>query len=683
MNKSDMTNTIVYKRQLNQTGISWLNIYSSVLSVLAVLIIASIGVYCFSPALDSDMVEGLFWSEAAISGNGILNSVFVYSYAIPFGANLMLIPFIRIFGMTQLANSFGMLCFYLIIVATGFILLKELGVSYSKAIIGTAVLVLVFRSQIGVNLLHHTLFYQIGLICYMGLSGCLLHCIKCESPIKKRWYILLFVFALWNGSNGVATIMLSSFPVVVSLSIALLCEKIPIKNAIKLISFVVVGVLVGYGIYILYLNGIQESSYLEKAGSYSFASTDSWIENLREMPKIWLDYFMVLNPDQKQIVSPEGFETLISIVLAIICAAVPFAFVRQLRKLKIEDCFIFIGSIIIWAVCIIQYVFVRKGAEDRLIINGFFTNFILLSVAVCRYKTRTAKQRTTFLITAILLCAYSICFPINANWTYHALETNELEARELSYGLASSFWDAGINTVNTEGKIKIRPVTVRNGAIIPWEYQTKYSWYDKPSDADEWFLLLHEDEYNDLMNSPNKLILDSSKEIISIKGNYANPNDSLRHAYNEYVENQDYKVLIFPVEKWDECVRGKKFVYNFESGKWISGGECVDGVRYIHSGGISYGPYIQLSEGNNCRVIIEGENLRKAKLQVYSMQDGETIHLEPAYSNYEDKNISFVVNSTVPLYAMEVVISNPADNGYDDIKLYTETLEIFSDEDDL
>ena len=91
----------------------------------------------------------------------------------------------------------------------------------------------------------------------------------------------------------------------------------------------------------------------------------------------------------------------------------------------------------------------------------------------------------------------------------------------------------------------------------------------------------------------------------------------------------------------------------------------------------------EVSEGNNCRVIIEGENLRKAKLQVYSMQDGETIHLEPAYSNYEDKNISFVVNSTVPLYAMEVVISNPADNGYDDIKLYTETLEIFSDEDDL
>jgi len=257
------------------------------LIILSFMIIGGIGAYCMSPAIDSDAVEGLFWADAAINSKSLLNPDFVYSYAIPFGSNLILIPFIKQFGISQFTNSIGMLFFYTAIVATNFLFLREVTRSNIKAIIGTAVMMLAFRTQIGVNLFHHILFYQIGFICLVGMMAAVFHIIRVtdnEEMVGKEWYAFLLMFSLWSGTNGMPTILLAAFPTIVAIAVIVLILKTNTRMFCLTGGIIILGAVVGYVIYTVLIHGIPESNYLEKAGSYTFISSIAIPKNVTTAP---------------------------------------------------------------------------------------------------------------------------------------------------------------------------------------------------------------------------------------------------------------------------------------------------------------------------------------------------------------------------------------------------------------
>ena len=543
------------------------------LVILSFLIIAGIGAYCMSPAIDSDAVEGLFWADAAINSKSLLNSDFVYSYAIPFGPNLILIPFVKLFGISQFTNSIGMLFFYAAIVAINFLFLREVTHSNTKAIMGTAVMMLAFRTQVGVNLLHHILFYQLGFICLVGMMAAVLHIMRVtdnEEMVGKKWYALLLLFSVWSGANGLPTILLATFPMIVANAMVVLNRKTNNRMFVITGGIIILGAVAGYAIYTVSVRGIPVSNYLEKAGVYTFISSNDWIDHLRELPKLWVEFFMIADPEGINLFSLAGMETVLSIGVALVAGVIPFYFIARFRKLDIMEIMIFSSAAAVWIVCLVQFVFIRKGVQERVLYNGVFANFTLLAVAVCRnWVTRcNVTIRISSLILGGLLSILSIVFSATANWNYQFLNTELLESKGFLYGVTASFWDANINTVSSGNKVKIREVTMNNGTLYPRCYQVDYSWYEEPSECDNWFLLLKEEDYQKLLSAPNMLLIDSCIDTISLKGSYTNPNDSGRNAYNEFAEDQDYRAMVFPRDIWYKCVWGKSFMYNFESGKW-------------------------------------------------------------------------------------------------------------------
>lgn len=651
-----------------------------IILILSFLIIVSIGFYCLSPCTDSDMVEGLFWAEATITSGNLINPEFVYSYAIPFGANLIFIPFVILFGMTQLANKLGMLFFYLIMVIITFLFMKSFETSTVKAVMGTAIVMLAFRSQMGVNLLHHILFYQLGFIFLMGLISGTLHILENKNQsVRKKWVLFLLFFSIWSGSNGIPTIMLAVFPTLFALFAMRLSGKTSIKAAMNVILIILLGITSGYVLFTISTQNIQISSYLEDAGTYNFSSISNWISNIQEIPKLWIEIFLMNDPAGVRIFSVQGIETTIAILISIISGSIPLYYLFRGKKNTITVSFLFYNCIAVWIVCLVQYIFIRLNPNERLLYNGLCANFILLAIFVFETWLKLSRYKLLSLIVLGIIAIYSIIFPINAKWSYKSLDFNEFTLRRLTYGISFDFNLSNINTINSGGQVKIRQVECERGGLIrPRMYQSQYSWYEKPSDGKKWFLLLKDKEYKNLTSNANNFLLNSCDEIISLQGDYSIPWDNDRNAYNEFLENQEYKALIFSTDLWNDIVFGQKFIYNTSSKAFTNNCDYVDNHLLIHEGGMSFGPYMPVAKGQICNVIIEGKNLTHAKVEAYSYQSGEKFDLQIKDLIHEDGQIYFKIEAPMDLNGLEVNIKNIVDDYKEDIILYSKILEIES-----
>ena len=194
--------------------------------------------------------------------------------------------------------------------------------------------------------------------------------------------------------------------------------------------------------------------------------------------------------------------------------------------------------------------------------------------------------------------------------------------------------------------------------IQPYYYQSQYSWYHLPSDETDWFLLLTEEEYQSVITGISKTLMDSCKEVLNI---------------------QNYHVLVFSADQWNACVLGRKVIYNFNIDEYAKGCDSVGGKRYIHDGGLSFGPYIKVDKGSDVNVTIQGSGLSHSEISVYSYQDNTKKSCRPVYIQRTDTEISFRVTIETDLNAFEIAISNLSDDAYTgDIVLSEETVEVVS-----
>lgn len=95
--------------------------------------------------------------------------------------------------------------------------------------------------------------------------------------------------------------------------------------------------------------------------------------------------------------------------------------------------------------------------------------------------------------------------------------------------------------------------------------------------------------------------------------------------------------------------------YRFE-GQYISGGEDIDGVRYLHEGGVSYGPYKMVPDGEYF-ITIEGEGLEKTNLLCY--YDGSMDHsIEMKNLVIKSDKVCYQVSLEQEIKDLEIVIQN-------------------------
>ena len=71
--------------------------------------------YIFAVAINefhSDCTDTLYWAEAAMQGNGLINPDFTYAALMPLGGNLFMQIWIPLFGISMKTQAFGMATFF-------------------------------------------------------------------------------------------------------------------------------------------------------------------------------------------------------------------------------------------------------------------------------------------------------------------------------------------------------------------------------------------------------------------------------------------------------------------------------------------------------------------------------------------------------------------------------------------
>ncbi|MBQ8814217.1 MAG: hypothetical protein IJZ85_06970 [Lachnospiraceae bacterium] len=111
-------------------------------------------------------------------------------------------------------------------------------------------------------------------------------------------------------------------------------------------------------------------------------------------------------------------------------------------------------------------------------------------------------------------------------------------------------------------------------------------------------------------------------------------------------------------------------VWEFGDNKYLSSGEDIEGIRHIHPGGFSFGPYYYLPEGRYL-VTVEGTGLETANLSC--THDNGTGKLDTQQLEIDEAGAIFYIEVPGDLDGFELVIRN---NGTEDICLDKITIQV-------
>ena len=165
-----------------------------------------------------DYTEGVFWAEAALRSSSIVSLEYLYSYLVPFGSNLLMAPFVYLFGTTFLANELGMLIYYVIFMLMFYRLARSLFENLNDRLLFLGIANMFVFTYTADNMFHHLLCYGIGFACFAGQLSCLID-IENHRRLKRSW-VLLMALCLWASLNGVASVGLSAVPVMLAFMLA-------------------------------------------------------------------------------------------------------------------------------------------------------------------------------------------------------------------------------------------------------------------------------------------------------------------------------------------------------------------------------------------------------------------------------------------------------------------------------
>lgn len=592
---------------------------------------------------DSDFVEGTLWAKASIDSGRVLSDTFYYPYAIPFGSNLLFIPFVKLFGVSLLANRVGMFFFFIIVCGVFLYFSSAFNVGKGDTFFIISLLIMAFVNTLAFNLLLHILYYLLDYVCLVGMIGALMWIDKSKG--KRIHYVLLALFTLWGAANGAVSACLSVFPMLIALVFS--GHKKPSNNVVWI---VIVFLICGLILYKVTMIGVIENKYIENASSYRFRDVSNWFENLNALPAAWIKLFITNDPTGISVFSAKGVLTVIELGLMLLFTGIPLPYILNYKKLKEAEKWVFISAAVVWIITLAQFIFFR-GAEGRLLYNGVLVNSMLIAVWFLRLRIELNNWRNILVcgLAEAMLVFTCLMLVMEHTGPVHNVLAEELEKRGLTHGYAT-YWNSNNVSVCSEGKIKSCTVFADEGKITPRIYNIDSMWYmNQPGD---FYLALTEAEEENI--SWNRFYKENAKDYFNI---------------------DKFKVYIFDEHWWNYFQSNMKFSYDFLDDKWQRGCSTNDHERYVHDGGLSYGPYLSARKEDVCYVRIQGEALSHADIQAYYEQ-GKKLY-EPEFELLSDNKVLLKFYISEDTDSLEVVIGNPKEDQYtEDIVVSTVDISI-------
>ena len=402
-------------------------------------------IFTFSSGINSydeyDFLEGVSLAEASLKSGSIINKEFIYYYIIPFGPNLIMMPFVKLLGLSLYANQLGMLVFLCIYVFVVFRLANELFDNKLECISFFSFLSLFIYTYIGDNLFHHILVYGIGFVCFLGELSCILKICKNNNSIINN--VLLILFCLWAASNGIASAVLSNIPILCSLLGVELwqyyCKK-EFRNIIP-ITMIIVFTVVGLIIFKYYdNNALSLGEYNER---FMLDSNINVVHKIQEGILVDILNLFYYNPKGESVFSLKGLWLIFRFGFAFLILLIPLIhcikakFINRKQTIFEYDKFFFIiANLLVMMVSLSHYVLVSTSIQ-RYLFNFALSLFIIDAyIFVNDFSKKTVCS--IVLLLAVLLLTYKTIFHtyqlgLSKKEKYITIE-NILEEKKTNYG---------------------------------------------------------------------------------------------------------------------------------------------------------------------------------------------------------------------------------------------------------
>lgn len=381
---------------------------SDILSYINLFLILGSGIlflFSFSMGINQydlhDYIEGVFWADASLKSFSFVNPDYVYYYLIPFGSNIIMAPFVALFGTSLLANQLGMVVFYLLYIFVAFKLANALFPDNKRSMLLFVCVVSLFvYTYVGDNLLHHLLMYGIGFVCLLGELACLIE-INNQKNTKTNYLLLLF-FCLWSSLNGFSA-ALSTIPVIVALVYTKykrnnLFDNESIRLIFSMFAISVFGLLTFYFCNSIAITGNMYDTRLR------LTDFDSLVNNI--IHNIFANYlkFFYYTPDKTPIFSKQGFLFLTKLMFALTMVILPIILYKKRSSKEnneIED-LLFISSVLIMFVSISQFLLTALG-QGRYLFNAILSVFVLCAY-FCAKDNKFNNIVYNILVFALVIC---------------------------------------------------------------------------------------------------------------------------------------------------------------------------------------------------------------------------------------------------------------------------------------
>ncbi|MCR5107825.1 MAG: hypothetical protein K6B28_06645 [Lachnospiraceae bacterium] len=500
--------------------------------LLSGLISASIYIFIGQRTeFNADFTDTLIWAFASSESGSIVNPEYNYAYFLPFGGSLLMLPIVKVFGVTYFAHTLGMFVFLLIFTVSLllFCLSMNFEYEYSSSITGTLLILLLATHETRMIFYGHIIHYSLAML-FSCIAFFLFNKINYDfsSHLDKRQKIYYSILLLWlflSCFNGESILMLFFFPFVGSI---ILYRMLDLKKAFSLktdgYQFLLgLGMLLAGGAgYIIKKIFIKYDTNYEKFFA-NILPYDSWIFKHHPFLTNFVTMFTGNNDQLTPLMSVNGLLILFEYLLAWAVILIPFIalfsynkFSKPLRIFHLFYLLLFALTFFIYSISYPQVSNWRLGAliGMALLFVMFYSVYLLKSGTLMRF----AVVLTAVIIMGEFCDLYKLrsTLPSENNTNEFDGIIDVLNENGLTYGY-STYWNGACAIdILSDSKINVRPIEINeeNGTISPYLYNSKASWYEDQQDTDRYFVIIRNDNPLTI-----KALTDNADNIIEYNDN--------------------------------------------------------------------------------------------------------------------------------------------------------------------
>ena len=531
-----------------------LPIIAGVLSLLGVGLVLY---YIIGPSqyyMTGDCTDSLLWSQATYESGKLVSPDFHYAAVIPFGGNLIFLPFIAIFGYGITAQICGLALFAVLLFAAIVYLARGLGYKWytAGAMLAVTVLVLSSSAKLREIMWEHIFYYNLGILFFalgMGLAVRIFREGGFIDRGKKRvgdflTIGVLSVFAMLAATNGLQSLVCFILPVLGAMFAVIFLDadiKLISKPAMwALAAVLAVGVFTLVGLKLTdKVTGGVTAGYQDAYSTYS--DMGEWTGNFLRLFTNWFSLLGVSVAKNDPLMSEASIVNILRIFLAIFLLIAPVVALCGYKSIRSRGVkMLLIGHFAVSVFIVFASVFGSLGNADwrltPMLGTAVISTFAYAVDLVSRKKVaaRVGALMLAFLIFASVLSAAEIKGMKKGDQDrYDAhLITERLEEKGLEHGYAT-FWYSQIVTMLSEEQVKCRVIADGASTPIKRDYQSRDSWYEDVPGEDRYFLLLTAGE-NDAMRIWLKANIYRETERFEIK------NETTGATYYVYVYSENF-----------------------------------------------------------------------------------------------------------------------------------------------